>query len=89
MRNHTITELNDKQLDAICGGTYFTWLCNNPGGSSGGGGGNAPVPVANPVFQNIYIRPTIIVNNNSSIIDLSNTTINGTLIIGVSQNIIN
>lgn len=42
MRNHTITELNDKQLDAICGGTYFTWLCNNPGGSSGGGGVTHP-----------------------------------------------
>lgn len=88
MHIHSMTELNDTQLESISGGTYFSWLCNHSGGPSGGGGGAVCAP-AQPTYHNIYNGPTTIINNNISIINVSNNIINGILAIGVDQSIYN
>jgi hypothetical protein len=47
MKKHDFKKLNKKQLDTICGGSYYTWRCHGPmypswggSGSSGGSGGS-------------------------------------------------
>lgn len=79
MKKFSYVQLSDLQLEGICGGNGVTAGFTASPSTTSVGGGNAPTYITN------FYGPVTIYNNNTSIINVTNNTINGSLDISVLQ----